>query len=151
MYNKVNQVGERLLPLKINAYTIVKKKKKCWSEQRRKKCPEDDEMILNDYIHQSSFPQSKTVVPRQRWHCDTPHLLGNIWQCLRDTSRQGCCSVSYSVQLLSCVQLFAVPGSAACRPTCPSPTPTVYSNSCPLSRWCHPTISSSVIPFSSRL
>ena len=35
------------------------------------------------------------------------------------------------------------------RPPCPSPTPRVYSNSCPLSRWCHPTIPSSVIPFSS--
>ena len=34
------------------------------------------------------------------------------------------------------------------RPLCPSPTPGVYSNSCPFSRWCHPTISSSVIPFS---
>ena len=32
---------------------------------------------------------------------------------------------------------------------CPSPTPGVYSNSCSLSRWCHPTISSSVVPFSS--
>ena len=32
---------------------------------------------------------------------------------------------------------------------CPSPTPGVYSNSCPLSQWCHPTISSSVTPFSS--
>ena len=37
------------------------------------------------------------------------------------------------------------------RPPCPSPTLRVYSNSCPLSRWCHPTISSSVVPFSSRL
>ena len=37
------------------------------------------------------------------------------------------------------------------RPPCPSPTHRVYSNSCPLSRWCHPTISSSVIPFSSCL
>ena len=37
------------------------------------------------------------------------------------------------------------------RPPCPSPTPRVYSNSCPLSRWWHPTISSSLIPFSSRL
>ena len=37
------------------------------------------------------------------------------------------------------------------RPPCPSPTPRVYSNSCPLSRWCHPTISSSVVPVSSRL
>ena len=33
-------------------------------------------------------------------------------------------------------------------PSCPSPTPGVYSNSCPLSWWCHPTISSTVIPFS---
>ena len=35
------------------------------------------------------------------------------------------------------------------RPPCPSPTPGVYSNSCPSSWWCHPAISSSVIPFSS--
>ena len=35
------------------------------------------------------------------------------------------------------------------RPPCPSQTPGVYSNSCPSSRWCHPVISSSVIPFSS--
>ena len=35
------------------------------------------------------------------------------------------------------------------RPPCPSPTPRVYPNSCPLSWWYHPTISSSVIPFSS--
>ena len=34
---------------------------------------------------------------------------------------------------------------------CPSPTPRVYSNSCPVSQWCHPAISSSVIPFSSHL
>ena len=37
------------------------------------------------------------------------------------------------------------------RPPCLSPTPGVYSNSCPLSWWCHPTISSFVIPFSSCL
>ena len=35
------------------------------------------------------------------------------------------------------------------RPPCPSPTPRVYPNSCPLSRWCHPIISFSAIPFSS--
>ena len=35
------------------------------------------------------------------------------------------------------------------RPPCLSPTPRVYSNSCPSSRWCHPVISSSVVPFSS--
>ena len=37
------------------------------------------------------------------------------------------------------------------RSPCPSPTPTVYPNSCPLSWWCHPTILSSVVPFSSCL
>ena len=37
------------------------------------------------------------------------------------------------------------------RPPCPSPAPRVYSNSCPLSQWCHLTISSSVIPFPSCL
>ena len=37
------------------------------------------------------------------------------------------------------------------RPPCPSPTPRVYSNSHPLSQWCHPTISSCVVPFSSHL
>ena len=34
------------------------------------------------------------------------------------------------------------------RPPCPSPTPRVHPNPCPLSRWCHPTISSSIVPFS---
>ena len=37
------------------------------------------------------------------------------------------------------------------RPSYPSPTPGAYSNSCPLSQWCHPAISSSVVPFSSCL
>ena len=37
------------------------------------------------------------------------------------------------------------------RPPCPPPTPRAYSDSCPSSQWCHPTISSSVVPFSSHL
>ena len=40
-------------------------------------------------------------------------------------------------------------GSQNTKPPCPSPTPRAYSNSCPLCWWCHPAISSSVIPFSS--
>ena len=42
-------------------------------------------------------------------------------------------------------------GLQRARLPCPSPPPAVYSNSCPLSQWCHPTISSSVAPFSSCL
>ena len=55
-----------------------------------------------------------------------------------------------SVQSLSCVRLFAS-GLQHARLPCPSPTPRVYSNSCPLSQWCHPTISCSVVLFSSHL
>ena len=56
-----------------------------------------------------------------------------------------------SVQSLSRVQLFATPVLQHTGPPCPLPTPRLYSNSCPLSQWCHPAISSSVIPFSSCL
>ena len=55
-----------------------------------------------------------------------------------------------SVQFLSRVWLFVTQWTAA-RQASTSPTRRVYSNSCPLSRWWHPTISSSVVPFSSRL
>ena len=47
------------------------------------------------------------------------------------------------------VRLFVTPWTAARQPPCPSPTLGAYSNSCLLSQWCHPTILSSVIPFSS--
>ena len=55
----------------------------------------------------------------------------------------------YSVQLLSRVWLFATPWIAARQAPCPSPTPRVHANPCPWSQWCHPTISSSGVPFSS--
>ena len=56
-----------------------------------------------------------------------------------------------SLQSLSCVQLFATPGLQHAGPPCPSLTPRIYSNSFPLSWWCHPTFSSSIVPFSSCL
>ena len=55
-----------------------------------------------------------------------------------------------SIQWFSCVRLCATPWTAACQASL-SPTPRAYVNSCPLRRWCHPTISPSVIPFSSHL
>ena len=50
------------------------------------------------------------------------------------------------VQLLSRVQLFVTPWTAAPQAPCPSPTPWAFSNSCPFIWWCHPVISSSVVP-----
>ena len=51
-----------------------------------------------------------------------------------------------SVQVLSRFWLFETPLTAARQASYPSLTPRAYSNSCPLSQWCHPTISSSVSP-----
>ena len=66
-------------------------------------------------------------------------------------------TVSLTVVLFSSVQVSCSVVSDSLRshepqhtrPPCPLPTPRVHSNPCPLSWWCHPTISSSVIPFSS--
>ena len=54
-----------------------------------------------------------------------------------------------SVQSLSCVRLFATPWITACQASLSITSSRVHPNPCPLSQWCHPTISSSVIPFSS--
>ena len=54
-------------------------------------------------------------------------------------------SVHFSCSVMS---NFLRPHRLHTRPPCPSPTPRVYSNSCPLSQWCQPTISSSVAHFS---
>ena len=56
--------------------------------------------------------------------------------------------VQFSSVTQSCPESFRPHGLQHARPPCPSPTPRVYPNSCPLSRWCHPTISFFVVPFS---
>ena len=58
-----------------------------------------------------------------------------------------CLSVQFSRSVVS--DSLQPHGLQHARPPCPSPTPRVHPNPCPLSQWCHPTISSSVIPFSS--
>ena len=60
-----------------------------------------------------------------------------------------CDSVQFSRSVVS--DSLRPHGLQHARPPCPSPTPGLYSNSCSSSWWCHPTISSSVVPFSSHL
>ena len=60
-----------------------------------------------------------------------------------------CKSTIRSDQSLSRVRLLQHHKLQHSRPPCPSPTPGVHPDPCPLNRWCHPTISSSVVPFSS--
>ena len=87
------------------------------------------------------------------WVCWEDLLSLQIWE--RSPSRLYIVNLLFnlnaefsSVQSFSCDSLQPH-GLQHARPPCPSPIPEAYPNSCPLSRWCHPTISSSVVPFSS--
>ena len=79
-------------------------------------------------------------------YLDTAVILAGFWQSLFCLNRN---SIQFSHSVVS--NSLRPHGLQYSRPPCPSPTPGVYSNSCPLSRWHHPTISSSLIPFSSHL
>ena len=74
-----------------------------------------------------------------------------LWSNIRNVIciSKHCSSVQFSFSVVS--DSLQPHESQHARPPCPSPTPRAYSNSCPSSQWCHPTISSSVVPFSSHL
>ena len=95
--------------------------------------------------------------PKNKWHCKSTwkfgiqtaqfglHFLLNLVY----TSGGGPNILLFSCSVVS--DSLQPHGLQHARLPCPSPTPGICSNSCPLSRWCHPTISSSVLPFSSCL
>ena len=76
---------------------------------------------------------------------------GTLWNELRSSLLANFKYTFSSGQLLSCVRLFATPWITARQASLSITNSGSLPNSCPLSRWCHPTISSSVIPFSSHL
>ena len=83
----------------------------------------------------------------KRWEYQT--TLPISWEtCMQKKQQNGTWnnSVQFSRSVVS--NSSRLHGSQHARPPCPSPTPRGYSKSSPLSRWCHPTISSSVVPFS---
>ena len=99
------------------------------------------EMFFLSYVNEtmyllSKLPFFKSVPPNIFFFSQT---LG--WEWLS--------SVQFSHSVMS--DSFLPHGLQRARPPCPSPTLRAYSNSCPSSRWCNPTISSSVVPFSSHL
>ena len=98
------------------------------------------EMLVEDFIHSCIHVFS---IPRIASMSSTP-ALEKVRICMGRSSRD---SVQFSHSVVSDSLWPHEPQHA--RPPCPLPTPGVYPNPCPLSRWCHPTISSSVAPFSS--
>ena len=92
----------------------------------------------------------------QHWlsNTDVPGIIANFLL-MKTLSKpinlpKSYCLVQFSSVAQSCPTLLPH-GLQYDRPPCPSPTPRAYSNSCPSSCWCHPTISSSVVPFFSCL
>ena len=95
------------------------------------------------HIEKSKFLQKKKKTKLEYYHFATPSEL----MYLGIDQQQLFSSVQFSCSVMS--DSLQPHGLQHSRLPCPSPTPGVYSNSCPLSQWCHPSISSSVIPFSS--
>ena len=105
--------------------------------------------------------KSHTLFPLSAWtfsSCLRHHreTETNVWFSFliqwSDSWTNSCHCLCQSVQSLSVWPIATQShGLQHARLLCPSPTPGACSSSCPLSRWCHPTISSSVVPFSSCL
>ena len=94
------------------------------------------------------------VMDREAW-CDAVHVVTKSqtwlsnWTTTTDIQNITILMYQFSHSIVS--DSLRPHGLQYARPPCPSPTPGVYPNSCQLSQWCHPTISSSVVPFSSCL
>ena len=106
-------------------------------------------MVLYSYTHMSSLLSSLLYItfgfPNSYEHHATPlkPVVMVLWPA------KGSQSVQFSHSVLS--YYFQPHGLQHARIPCPSPTSRACSNSCPSNQWCHPTISSSVTPFSSCL
>ena len=102
----------------------------------------------------STKQQGTKSTNKNQWHL---HAQWTIWKgnyknnSTYNSTRKNKMPKFSSVQSLSHVWLFATPWTAPRQAPCSSTTPGACLNSCPLSQWCHPTISSSGVPFSSCL
>ena len=109
-------------------------------------------------LYREDFPCQEATKPNHHnsWVCAIEPMSHNYWSprtlepvlCKR-SHRNEKPSVQFSPSVVS--DSLWPHGLQHARPPCPSPTPGVYSNSCPSNQWCHPIISSSVVPFSSCL
>ena len=102
--------------------------------------------FFNEYLYFLDLKHStgRKILQWKIWvSYGIPQLQGTLFS----VTHAKALSLSHSVMFDS----WQLQGLQHARLPCPSLTPRAYSNSCPLSWWCHPTISSSVIPFSSHL
>ena len=90
---------------------------------------------------------------RKLWPTEEKDLPMILKLVVEHSTKHKCTAFYYSVQFSCSVMSNSLQPHELqhARYPCPLPTPRAYSNSCPSSRWCHPTISSSVVPYPSRL
>ena len=100
--------------------------------------------------HRSSFKPG-SLIPFLFWPHLAPLHSWDTFTCPPEPGQSGSQGCSGSVRVAQSCLTLQPRGLQHAGPPCPSPTPGVYSDSCPLSRWWHPTLSSSVVPFSSHL
>ena len=107
--------------------------------------------LRNTLVSSSSIPDSNLCFVCNEYKLSTFLLLSVNVEYLSHPYTSNFSSSSSSLVAQSCLTLCEPCEPQHARPPCPSPTLRVHPNPGPLSRWCHPTISFSVIPFSSRL
>ena len=117
-------------------------------------CSQTSKISLCLLQEPQSWPSAEVDAKAGRVTCWLPGILRIIIELLSSTlpplqSLTSRYTLFGSVQFSSVAQLCQILCDPMDRPPCPSPTPGGYSDSCPSSQWCHPTISSSVAPFSS--
>ena len=105
--------------------------------------------LSNPFVTQQLMWTSQNHMGSSWWD-QAVHSCRTI-QCLPWRSSPVALTSVISVHFFSRVGLFVTPGTAACQASYPSPTPGACSDSCSLNWWCHPTILSSVLHFSSCL
>ena len=107
---------------------------------------DEETEILNDYALSRRHREQKHAVQYYMHWCSS-FLFGLLPPSEFSPPLYQAYSVQFSRSVVS--DSLQPHESQYARPPCPSPTPGVHSNSRPSSRWCHPAISSSVVPFSS--
>ena len=139
-----------------------------WSRKSRKTRSEQENVYIYIYIsYGTSLTVSHHYAAYKLWvklHLRLKLTFGILNDLVIGTKQRNCILMRKILLLFESTDMVSVlfshsvmseslqpHGLQHARPPCPSPTPGVHSNSCPSSQWCHPTISSSVISFSSCL
>ena len=110
------------------------------------------QMQISDFHFLSQLNTTKTNKSIKKWEKDLKRHFSKDTQVASKNVKRCSTSLTISSVQFSCSVVsnsLRLHESQHNRPPCPSPTPGVYPKPCPSSRWCHPAISSSVIPLSS--